>query len=386
MSEEPDGLDAPMEQAFQHGMTLAGQLGTELSQTWQKFRERQAKADGAQAALMQAQFNAERSTALQALTATSSPMWWDSASRDDVAKAFEISTAWKDHAQEAAVADQRIRAEVTARYKIDPETLPLFDVPGARKQFGSNPMEQIENSQGTTLAPRALTEDQQRLQDLQKAKAHFAQADPKRLSEYEHKVAYNDSAKDDIPYQKSLIAEWRTATGQEMPEAAKQARVDGERAKAEQAQALVERVEAATAQGEEREERAAATNTGPESDGPNAQDEAWFASQLAESLEPSQAAESKIHEQVAESQGHEQVATTAGNKAGAKWDSAERREALATELRSKAVPDEAIIARVHAERQHARPISASVTADAQTAKKTKAGTGQTQAHTLRKQI
>ena len=116
------------------------------------------------------------------------------------------------------------------------------------------------------------------------------------------------------------------------------------------------------------------------------QDEAWFASQLAGSLEPVQAPESRINAQVAESQGHEQVAATAGHKAGAKWDSAERREALATELRSKAVPDEAIIARVHAERQHARPISASVSATAQAAKKTKTGTGQTQAHTLRKQL
>lgn len=298
MSEEHDGLDAPMEQAFQHGMTLAGQLGTELSQTWQKLRERQAKADGAQAALLQQQFNAERTTAVQALTATSDPKWWDAASREEVAKAFEISTAWKDHAPEAAAADQHIRQEVSARYKIAPETLPVFDVPGARKEFG----------------------------------------------------------------------------------------VNSERAKAAQAEALVEKVEASTAQREESQERAAARTTAPETDGPSAEDEAWFAAQLAGSLEPAQMPESNIHEQLAESQSHEQVAATAGNTAGVKWDSAERREALATELRTKAVPDEAITARIHAERQHARPISASVSAKAQAAKKTKAGTGQNQAHTLRKHL
>lgn len=374
MSEETDGLDAPMEQAFQHGMTLAGQLGTELSQTLQKFRERQAKADGAQAALMQAQFNAERTTALQALTATSNPKWWDAASRDEVAKAFEISTAWKDHTPEAAESDQHIRQEVAARYKIDTEALSLVDVPGTRKHFGSYPAEQPEISLATTQAPRVLTEVQQRIQDLQLAKDYFAQANPERLSEYRDKVQDSDLVMNYVSYQKGLIAEWRSAVGQEMPEAAKHA---GERAKEEQAQALVERMEAATAQREEREEITAAKNTAPELDGPNAEDAAWFASQLDGSQESAQ---------LAESQGHEQVAATAGNTAGVKWDSAERREALATELRSKAVPDEAITARIHAERQHARPISASVSAKAQAAKKTKAGTGQTQAHALRKQL
>lgn len=358
MSEENDNLDAPMEQAFQHGMTIAAQVGTELSQAWQKHRERQAKADGAQAALMQAQFNAERTTALEALRATTNPQWWETANMTEVAKAFEISTAWKDYAPEAAIADQHIRQEVAARYGIDVEQL-------------------AQNVQATTAAAPVLTEKEQLNKDLQKAKAYFDQADPERLRAYRREVDYSDSALDNIPYHKALVKDWRTATGQDVPAVQSQAEENDRRAKEAQAEALLERAEAATADREVREEHAVTRDAGPEVDGPNAADEAWFAEQMTQP---------QNHEQAADFQGHEQAANTAERKAGAKWDSAERREALAHELRTKAVPDEAITARLHAERQHARPISASVNATAETAKKTKVGTGQSQANTLKKHL
>lgn len=358
MSEENDGLDAPLEQGFQHGMMVAGQLGNELSQMWQKHRERQAKAESAQAALMQAQFNAERSTALDALKATSTPQWWDSATREQVAKAFEISTAWKDHSPEAALANQYIRQEAASRYGVDVELL-------------------ARDIRATEATAPVLSDEEQLTSDLQEAKAHFAEADPKRLSAYEEKVRWTDSAKDDIPHNESLVADWRTATGQVVPEVQKSVDTNEHRAKQEQAEAVIERAEAATANREEREEHTAARNTAEEANGPISGDEGLFVSQLVGSLEPRQLTEAQVHEQ---------VANTAGNTAGAKWDSAERREALANDLRTKAVPDEAITARMHAERQHARPISASVKAQAQAAKKTKTSTAQNHGRNLKKSL
>ena len=53
---------------------------------------------------------------------------------------------------------------------------------------------------------------------------------------------------------------------------------------------------------------------------------------------------------VAKSQQHQQVAVTAQNTDGTNWDIEEQRQALASERRAKAVPDEAITARMHAER------------------------------------
>lgn len=53
---------------------------------------------------------------------------------------------------------------------------------------------------------------------------------------------------------------------------------------------------------------------------------------------------------VAESQQHQQVAVTAQNTDGTNWDNEERRQALASKRRDKTVPDEAITARMHAER------------------------------------
>jgi len=83
-------------------------------------RARQAEAESVQRAReTAAQYEQERAMARAQVQPTREPAWWDRASAEAVAQAYETTTAWKDHDPDLAQAHARIGDELRERYGID---------------------------------------------------------------------------------------------------------------------------------------------------------------------------------------------------------------------------------------------------------------------------
>lgn len=122
MSEDVD-IDAPLEEALQHGMAISAQIGRELARAWRSHLEEKARTDDRTAALVQKAFNTERDTAVAALAPTQEPRWWDEASVREICDAYQVANAWAEHDPRAAQAEETIRLAAAERYGIDPDRL-----------------------------------------------------------------------------------------------------------------------------------------------------------------------------------------------------------------------------------------------------------------------
>jgi hypothetical protein len=118
-----DDIDDALEQAVQHAMAIAAQVGRELARAWQNHMETSARLNERDAAAVSAAFNAERSAAAAGLIPVHTAEWWDEAQLRDIVNAYEISTAWAPHDPRAAGAEQVLRHTAAERYGFDPERL-----------------------------------------------------------------------------------------------------------------------------------------------------------------------------------------------------------------------------------------------------------------------
>jgi hypothetical protein len=83
-------------------------------------RARRAEAESVQRAReTAAQFEQERAMARAQVQPTREPAWWDRASAQDVAQAYETTSAWKDHDPDLAQAHAHMGDELRERYGID---------------------------------------------------------------------------------------------------------------------------------------------------------------------------------------------------------------------------------------------------------------------------
>ena len=118
---ESDGIA----EVFDEGMRLAITAAGRLAEHRIRERERQlreAQADSEQSARqLEARMDAERTAAIAQLDATRNPEWWDHASVDDVASAWEAAQEWRDRDSVAEAAAARMRPEIIERYGLDPE-------------------------------------------------------------------------------------------------------------------------------------------------------------------------------------------------------------------------------------------------------------------------
>ncbi|MFB0833414.1 hypothetical protein ACX8Z9_03230 [Arthrobacter halodurans] len=116
---ESDGIEEGLDGALRMGITVAAQIGQEVS----RLREenlRQAEEEATREAVrVRAEHEAERTIAHAKLTPTANAEWWDSASPERIAEAHQYATTWKEHDPQAQAAAERIRTEVSNRYGID---------------------------------------------------------------------------------------------------------------------------------------------------------------------------------------------------------------------------------------------------------------------------
>ena len=116
---ESDGIEESLDGALRMGITVAAQIGQEVS----RLREaalRKAEEDATrEAARARTEYEAERTIAHAKLAPTANSEWWDSASPERIAEVHQYATTWKNHDPEAQAASERIRTEVSNRYGID---------------------------------------------------------------------------------------------------------------------------------------------------------------------------------------------------------------------------------------------------------------------------
>lgn len=118
-TQESDGVDEALQGVTQVAMTMAARVGEQMARAREQ-QARQAQAGSEQAARENAaRMTAEREAARAALATVHRPQWWDSATAEDVTKAYTTATAWRGVDQEAVRAEQRITDEVRGRYGID---------------------------------------------------------------------------------------------------------------------------------------------------------------------------------------------------------------------------------------------------------------------------
>ena len=157
---ETDGIAEVFDDGMRLAITAAGRVAE------QRIRERERELREAQAASeqtareLQARIDGERAAALAQLEATRHPEWWDHASVDDVASAWEAAQEWRDRDSEAEAAAERMRPEIIERYGLDPEQVgvhaagpPPWPTRPASAPSGSRP----PRSSAAATAPRRWT-------------------------------------------------------------------------------------------------------------------------------------------------------------------------------------------------------------------------------------
>lgn len=114
-----DDIEGAIEGTLRTMVTAAGRMGERLA----RIREdaaRRAEAESVQRAReYQAQLEQERATARAQLLPVNEPAWWDRASANDIAHAYETAAAWEGEDRTIAGAAAKMRDELRERYDID---------------------------------------------------------------------------------------------------------------------------------------------------------------------------------------------------------------------------------------------------------------------------
>jgi antitoxin component of RelBE/YafQ-DinJ toxin-antitoxin module len=116
-------VEGELEGVMRTLVAAAGRLGENMARM-REDRARRAEAESVQRAReTSAQFEQERAMARAQVQPTREPAWWDRASAEDVAQAYETTSAWKDHDPDLAQAHARMGDELRERYGIDVDNI-----------------------------------------------------------------------------------------------------------------------------------------------------------------------------------------------------------------------------------------------------------------------
>jgi colicin import membrane protein len=120
---EPDGVNEALSGALRVSLTVAAQIGERVA----REREQQARAAAAagqqEVRELQNRLDAERSAARADLAPVGRPEWWESASRAQIAYAWQTAQTWREVDPVARDAGDRIHDELSRRYGIDTAAL-----------------------------------------------------------------------------------------------------------------------------------------------------------------------------------------------------------------------------------------------------------------------
>lgn len=130
---EMDDLGREFDQMLRVALTGAAQAA-ELTARRRALQERAAAAAAREEALrLQQQLAAERQAARAVYLAPGQAAWWENATAQDVATAWQTAAAWAGQDPQAAAAQQAIAETVRRRWGLDVDQLAGLSVPAARQ-------------------------------------------------------------------------------------------------------------------------------------------------------------------------------------------------------------------------------------------------------------
>jgi hypothetical protein len=112
-------MDDVVDGGLRQSLMIASRIAETLARKRQESQRQQEHTDSQAAHEAAARLAAERSAAHAALAPVEKDQWWDKAQASDIATAYAVSEAWKDHDPTALAVSERIRQEVLTRYGID---------------------------------------------------------------------------------------------------------------------------------------------------------------------------------------------------------------------------------------------------------------------------
>ncbi|WP_312099762.1 hypothetical protein [Corynebacterium dentalis] len=119
MAEETDGIEEAFEGQLSVLVTAAGQIAERFARAREEASRKAQTVIEQAAREMQDRFEAERKTAQLEVSRVHSSEWWDRATPEQMAHAYQVARAWTKDDPEAARAEQAMRNEFWSRYNLD---------------------------------------------------------------------------------------------------------------------------------------------------------------------------------------------------------------------------------------------------------------------------
>jgi hypothetical protein len=191
---EADGMDDAVDGAMRTGLMVASRIGEQLAKMWEDEQRTIAAAEEHRARQLQEHFDAQRAAARAQLAPVARDDWWDKATPPMIERVHETATAWKAYDPEAALAAERIRDQVLARYGIDVSNTGA-DEASVSEALARAQQARVEADIERTKASAARTDD---------AVAGAAVAGANRQDNAAQKVALNEPAYDSAERRQQL--------------------------------------------------------------------------------------------------------------------------------------------------------------------------------------
>lgn len=119
MADESDGIDEALDGHMRVLITAAARMGETLARAREEA-SRRAQADSERAAReLTSRFEAERAAAHTEMASVHRGDWWERATPEQIAGAYQTAHSWAQDDPEAARAEERMREELSTRYGID---------------------------------------------------------------------------------------------------------------------------------------------------------------------------------------------------------------------------------------------------------------------------
>lgn len=123
MVDESDGIEEAVEGQMRLLVTAAAQAGDRLARMREDALRRAQATSEREARELQSRLAAEQRAVRADLAGVQRADWWEKATPQRIAQAYESAVAWRDEEPEAARAEARITDELRTRHGISPDQL-----------------------------------------------------------------------------------------------------------------------------------------------------------------------------------------------------------------------------------------------------------------------
>lgn len=182
MSMDTDGVEEVFEGHLRVLLTAAGQVGERLARAREEALRRQQADSERDARELRSRYDAEHRAARAEMGNVHRPGWWDQASPEQIATAYQVARAWAQEDPEAVRAEQQLRQEVRSRYGIDLDAVDHNDADPAAVRDAMERAERAREQAATTsgMTARGVSPLEQGEAALLMAQADAAERDADR--------------------------------------------------------------------------------------------------------------------------------------------------------------------------------------------------------------